>query len=33
MNHSAYREQDEMVCPKCGKRWDINEDEPKECEQ
>ncbi|CAL9969073.1 hypothetical protein VPHD63_0023 [Vibrio phage D63] len=32
-NHEhAYREQDEMVCPDCGRRWDIDEEEPEECE-
>lgn len=27
-NHAARREQDEMVCPRCGKRWDAKEEPP-----
>lgn len=27
-HNKAYREQDEMVCPDCGKRWDLDDVEP-----
>lgn len=34
MEHeNAYREYDEMVCPDCGKRWDLNEEPPKGCKE
>lgn len=26
--HKPYREGDEYVCPKCGKRWGVGEPEP-----
>lgn len=26
--HRARREQDEFVCTRCAKRWDVNEKEP-----
>lgn len=30
--HREIREGDEITCPKCGKRWDVNEDAP-DCEE
>lgn len=29
-DHNLVRESDEYFCTRCGKRWDIHEDEP-EC--
>lgn len=30
--HNKRREEDEYVCPRCGKRWGVNEEPPK-CEE
>jgi len=31
-NHrSSYRQNDQMVCPACGKCWDINDRDEPEC--
>ncbi len=27
----AYKELDEMTCPRCGFRWDVNDDDPPDC--
>ena len=27
----AYQESDEMVCPRCGYRWDVNDIDPPKC--
>jgi hypothetical protein len=30
-NHREIREGDEIFCPKCGKRWDVNDRYPPKC--
>lgn len=31
MTCNAYRQQDEMFCPTCNLRWDVNDPEPPKC--